>query len=102
MNIDTVERSKLANFGNLLISGVAIQFIFLFPIFILFLKPFQLPGPFSNSWSFFNFSTANLVNKLAAFLNLYSNGLGDTTTSEKDSIYVLAVYSGSKGGEVVG
>ena len=67
-----------------------------FPLsnFYPFLKPFQFSCTFSISWSFFNFCTANLVNKIAAFLNLYSNGLGDTTTSEKDSIYVLSVYSG--------
>ena len=52
-----MERSKLAKFGNLLILGVPIQFIFLFLISNLFLKPFQIPGPFSISWSFFNFST---------------------------------------------
>ena len=65
-----------------------------------FLKPFQFPCTFSISWSFLNFCTANLVNKIAAFLNLYiySNGFSDTITIEKDSIYVLAVYSGGREG----
>ena len=44
-----------------------------FPLsnFYPFLKPFQFSCTFSISWSFFNFCTANLVNKIAAFLNLY-------------------------------